>query len=41
VTDWGEEIEAGTNGKTNGDDGEVASNGSPLEVMFSSNNVSY
>jgi hypothetical protein len=39
VADRSEEVEAGADGKTNRDDWEVTSSGSPLEIMFPSNNV--
>jgi hypothetical protein len=39
VTNWGEEIETGTDGETNGDDWKITSTRLPLEVMFPSNDI--
>jgi hypothetical protein len=41
VANRGEEVKAGTDGETNGNDRKVTSSRSPLEIMFPSNNVVY
>jgi hypothetical protein len=41
VTNRGEEVEAGTNGETNGYDWKVTSTWSPLKVMFTSDDIVY
>jgi hypothetical protein len=41
ITDRSEEVKAGTDGEADRDDRKVTSNGSPLKVMFTSNNVAH
>jgi hypothetical protein len=41
VTNWGEEVEAGADGKANRDDQKITSSRSPLKVVFPSDDIVY